>query len=756
MHDQVSTGFAGLDRVIDKLRLGDNVVFKVDSLEDYKKLVALYVAQALEDKRNVIYIRFGIHAPLIAQEAPVRVYEVRAGKGFENFATEVYGIVAREGKKAFYVFDCLTDLLEYWHSDVMVHNFFKIICPYLYELDTVAYFAIMRNVHTFDTIAGIRETTQLLLELLRIGEKVYIHPLKVWQRYLPTMFLPHLMTDDDVVCVTSSTEAAELFSNFPNGVERIDYWDVIMGKAREALSALPERQGEAKKQLTNILFGYSPRMLALCDRYFLLRDVLDIASREIGTGRIGGKSVGMLVARKVLEAEDAARFSSKMEAHDSFYIGSDVFYTYIVQNGWWKLRTKQKTSGDITYAQELQEKILTGQFPEKIQQQFSQVLDYFGQSPIIVRSSSLLEDNFGNAFSGKYTSVFCVNQGTPEDRFDAFEQAVRTVYASTMNEDALAYRLSRGLMDEDEQMAILVQRVSGDYHGDFFFPHLAGVGNSTNLYVWDQKIDMNAGMIRLVFGLGTRAVDRTTSDYVRIVCLDDPLRLPPMNYADAGTYSQHGVDLLSISENTFTERPYEQVFEQDIKADKALFIRPDTAKMNRLKDVGYKDRKPYTLLDFRRLLSNMDFPLLIKDMLSLLARVYDYPVDIEFTANFLPSGEFKLNLLQCRPLQTRGVGSSVTLPDIRDVSGCYFSARGNFMGGNVHLPVDYVVSVNTDAYMQLSEQEKYTVARQIGRVNAALKGKHVLLIGPGRWGTTTPLLGCTGAFLRDLQYVGDL
>jgi hypothetical protein len=121
--------------------------------------------------------------------------------------------------------------------------------------------------------------------------------------------------------------------------------------------------------------------------------------------------------------------------------------------------------------------------------------------------------------------------------------------------------------------------------------------------------------------------------------------------------------------------------------------------------------------------------------------VYDYPVDIEFTANFTPSGEFKINLLQCRPLQTRGLGSAVAMPEISDVSECYFSTRGNFMGGNVRLPVDYVVSVNTGAYMRLTEQEKHTVARQIGRINAALKGQRVMLVGPGRWGTTTPSIG---------------
>ncbi len=136
---------------------------------------------------------------------------------------------------------------------------------------------------------------------------------------------------------------------------------------------------------------------------------------------------------------------------------------------------------------------MKGKFPATIKEQFIQVLEYFGQSPIIVRSSSLLEDNFGNAFAGKYDSVFCVNQGTPEQRYQAFENAIRTVYASTMNVDALEYRMNRGLFAKDEQMAILVQRVSGDHHGEHFFPHIAGVGNSSNLYVWDKSVEMEAG-----------------------------------------------------------------------------------------------------------------------------------------------------------------------------------------------------------------------------------------------------------------------
>jgi len=87
------------------------------------------------------------------------------------------------------------------------------------------------------------------------------------------------------------------------------------------------------------------------------------------------------------------------------------------------------------------------------------LLDYFGQSPIIIRSSSLLEDDFENSFAGKAESIILANQGSHNDRMIDFISAVQRVYASNMSEDVLKYRASRGLLERDEQMAILVQRV---------------------------------------------------------------------------------------------------------------------------------------------------------------------------------------------------------------------------------------------------------------------------------------------------------
>ena len=738
---EVSTGLSGLDQVIDMLWLGDNVVWQVQSIADYLQVVRPYIEQSKKDGRKLVYFRFGNHEPIMADDEPSVVYKVDASVGFESFATKIHDIIEREGLKAFYVFDCLSDLLEFWYSDLMIGNFFRVTCPFLYQLDTIAYFALIRGVHTHNTIARIRTTTQLLLDLYSVDEKLYVHPLKVWERYSPTMFFPHLIDGEKAVSITSSADAAALFGGQVQSRQARDYWEVTLERAYAALDQGEETQSKIKKLLIGLMIGREPRIAELAGRYFTLRDILYIASREIGSGFIGGKSAGMLLGRKVLEKDAWDVLQNSWEPHDSWYLGSDIFYTYIVQNGWWELRCKQKApEGYFSLALELREKLLNGKFPEMIREQFYQMLEYFGQSPIIVRSSSLLEDNFGNAFAGKYESVFCANQGSPEERFEAFEQAVRTVYASSMSEDALAYRQSRGLAGMDEQMAILVQRVSGDHYGELFFPHIAGVGHSTNLYVWSKEMDPNAGMLRLVFGLGTRAVDRISGDYAKIVPLDRPTKGPPVAYGDEKKFSQHKVDVLNLKENRMAEIPVETFWDFNLKTGKEAFFSLDSAMLARLQELGRPTNPRPQILDFKKLLEETEFPGLASKILSTLETAYDYPVDIEFAANFNSEGKFKYNLLQCRPLQTKGPGKTVNIPKPAQ-EDIFFSSTGNFMGGNVRIPLDYVIYVKAHEYLALGEREKYQIARIVGMLNQQFKGKNIMLAGPGRWGTTTPSLG---------------
>src|SRR3989339_238207 len=460
MAERVSTGIKGLDSILNDLRKGDNVVWQVDHIDDFRTFVKPFVAESLRNGTRVVYMRFADHEPLVTEKGIVE-YRLKASEGFESFSSEVHRIIAEEGRDVFYVFDSLSDLLSSWATDLMIGNFFMITCPFLFELDTVAYFALLRNKHSYKTIARIRETTQLLLDLYNFEGDYYIHPLKVWKRYSPTMFLPHRETDGQFLPITGSVDATRLITYISQkGIEptirTLDHWDRLFIDTEEVASSTTISEKEKSKrldQLCRILIGREKRILSLAKEYFGLDDMLNIKARLIGTGFIGGKAVGMLLANKIVRRK-LPHLHNNLEPHDSFYVGSDVFYTYIVENGLWKLRMEQKTpEGYFKFAGELRQKLLQGKFPEQVREQFQEMIEYFGQSPIIVRSSSLLEDAFGNAFAGKYESFFCVNQGSPQERYEQFEGAVKKVYASMMDEDALVYRLGRGLAQQDEQMA---------------------------------------------------------------------------------------------------------------------------------------------------------------------------------------------------------------------------------------------------------------------------------------------------------------
>lgn len=735
---RASTGIPGLDRTIDHLRLGDNVVWQVDSVADFAHVVAPYVAHAVARGRTIHYLHFSPGRPLVEAETPgVVIHRLDPSQGFEVFATTVHRLIEAFGTGAYYLFDCLTDLLDAWHSDLMVMNLFDVTCPSLFDLDTIAYFCLLRGHHTATTVAGIRETTQLLLELHDIDGELYVHPLKVWARYSPTMFFPHRLDGDDVHPITSSAESARLFSALGGRATTRDHWEQLTDRVGLAAQEGGEAAQRARDLLIDVMIGREGRLVDLARAHLSLEDLRAVAMRLVGTGRIGGKSVGMLLARAILGHDARGIFAAHDEPHDSFFIGADHFYTYVVANGWWDLRMRQKEPEHFfTAGAELHERLAHGTFPPPLREEFWRVLDHFGQSPVIVRSSSLLEDDFGNAFAGKYDSVFLVNRGTPEERHGAFEAAVRTVYASAMSPEALAYRRARGLEGRDEQMALLVQRVSGDHHGDLFFPDAAGVGNSSNLYTWSPDIDADAGMLRMVVGLGTRAVDRTTKDHARIVALADPLN-PWVGGADPARFTQRRMDVLSLGAGRFETRRVAEVLDDTPAWD--LFLSRDDHAARRMAELGRVGSTP-RVVDFHELLADTDFPSHMRLMLATLADAYGYPVDIEFTVNLVGS-DYRVNVVQCRPLQTRGLGAAVEVEEPADAEDCLLATRGNFMGGNVRLPLSRVVLVRPETYLGLGTSQRHRVARTVGQVVRALAGESAMALGPGRWGTTTPSLG---------------
>lgn len=755
-HPTCTTGLPGLDRVLKGILPGDNIVWQVMSIEDYAAFVQPYVEAAHRNGHKLVYFRFASHPALIIPGHGAEIHELHPENGFENFIAEIHAVIEHAGRGAHYVFDCLSELAADWYSDQMLGNFFMLTCPYLYDLETVAYFALFRDRHSVNAIGPITETTQLFLEVYRHEGLLYVRPIKVQQRYSSTMNLLHVWKHHEFKPVTSSVVISEILNSARwSGLDverRPGFWERTFNEAQELHDGVqaerfpPEAETEILRHLLRMVVSREDgRIFRLASEFFTLEDLLEIRKRMIGTGLIGGKTVGMLLARAILK-KSAVRFSTLLERQDSFYIGSDVFYSFLVRNGVWWIRQKQRNPATLLDgAEQARQRILTGRFPQHVIKQFEEILDYFGQSPFIVRSSSLLEDNFGNAFAGKYESLFCANQGPRERRIEDFLVAIRTIYASTMSEKALRYRAQRGMLDRDEQMALLIMRVSGATHGKYFYPAVAGVGFSFNPYVWSREIDPKAGVVRLVYGLGTRAVNRSDDDYTRIVALNAPQRRPETNFDEVRQYAQRRVDYIDLEANQLVAGDFTDVVHDATDLPVDLFCSEDTSHGH---DSDHRG-PPQQVLTFNKLLSRTSFVRDLRDIHALLQDAYKHPVDIEFAVNFLDEHSYRINMLQCRPLQLQGADVAEKPTASFKPEDRIIEAHSAVVGRSRLVKIDRFIYVVPQAYGTLPIQGRHEIARLLGDVNRALQktGPGVTMaLGPGRWGTSSPSLGIPVVF----------
>jgi pyruvate,water dikinase len=750
----ISSGVPSLDEVIEGFRLGDNVVWQVDDLDDYSYYAEKFINLGIRDHHQCVYISFAPHNPVLKPRKSLDLIQVDPGKGFDFFSSEVHRIIEKYGKQVFYVFDNLSSLVDEWATDELVANFFKVTCPYLFELDTIAFFALTRGKHNHSTVARIRDTTQILIDVYRVDSRTYLHPLKVYDRYSPQMFLPHVVSNGKLVAVFNSGDAAAVSTSHRKKVLRststIAPWDSVYKKLTQyyetGMRAPSTETMALKQELSRMIIGNHPLFNKLADHYLTLEDLLNIRDRMIGSGRIGGKAAGMLIARSILLKDGEHRdFSGILEPHDSFYIGSDVFFTFLVDNDLFRLRLQLSENSRLTREmfEDVENRFLNGKFPEEITEQFRNLIDYFGQAPIIVRSSSLLEDSFGNAFAGKYRSEFCTNQGNPDERLEEFMRAIKLVYASALNPDAFSYRRVHGLEDTDEKMAILVQRVSGVPYKHYFFPTLAGVTFSKNLFAWTPRIDPEKGMIRLVFGLGTRAVDRVGSDYPRMIAISHP-ELRPEIGMEITKYSQWEVDLLDLKDNEFRTLPVSGLITEGDYPNLKLFVSSIRDGYLYDKHTGRIDGLPGNLiLTFNNLIKQTDFVENIGEMLRIIEKGYGYPVDMEFTAFVDSNNRTRINLLQCRTLKIPGITGPIVIPADVPQKNILFKSSKIINGGMIN-DIRYIVYIDPRVYAEIEElYVKKSIGRVVGRINERLRldGAAYILMGPGRWGSNNIDLG---------------
>jgi len=734
-----TTGLPALDGVLHGVRPGDNIVWQIESFAMYRALVEPYAAAARREGLRLIYFRFADHPPLLID---AETYHPDPEAGFDTFVDQVHTVIEAAGRETLYVFDCLSPLADAWQSDRMLGNFFRLTCPRLLDLDTVTYFGVFRNRHAPPAIGVITATTQFLIDVFACREKLYLRPVKVQHRSAAAMNLIHAWEPGDHFRpVRDSGTVSEILANshWP-GLEDstiIGHWQRQFAEAKAVAAArragFPDPAEEVWfARLSRLMFPSDPSMARLIDEYLKLDDLLAVRTRMIGSGTIGGKALGMLLSRAILR-RDATQLDARLEAHDSFYIGTEVFDTFLAHNDLWWMRRRQRDSD--TYLQEVdaaRARVLAGEFSPTIMHQFEGMLEYFGEWPFIARSSSRLEDRYGNAFAGQYDSVFCANRGPWEKRLESLLDAVRQVYASTMSEQALRYRERRGLLGENEQMAVLIMRVSGTAGGPYFHPHAAGVGLSVNPYRWNPRIDMKAGVIRLVAGLGTRAVDRTDDDYTRLVALNAPELRPETSFSDIARHAQRRMDALDLDADRIVSGPFADMVREQADFPLELFTTRE--------DEG----KP-AFLTFERLLHETPFVADLRDMLATLHAAYCHPVEIEFALNVLPVGGYRINLLQCRPLQMRSTDAAGNMTPREDLP-TLIAVQGAVIGPSRQLRPDRLVYVVPSVYGAMNQSDRLEVTRLIGRINQASVGRTLVLFGPGRWGTRDPWLGLPVSF----------
>ncbi len=530
--------------------------------------------------------------------------------------------------------------------------------------------------------------------------------------------------------------------------------DIIMEQAliiekmpEEEQSKLSARLRELKVVLIRNLISDQLRYINVAREWFRVSDLHEIRRHKIGNGRIGGKAAGMLLAYRIIQSMDGEKYKDRVKIPETYYLGSDVFYSFMELNElvhWNDQKYKPEEQMRSEFP-EIELDFIKGKFPTEVIDRLESILLRLGNQPIIVRSSSLLEDNFGTSFAGKYDSFFCPNQGNLEENLSQLTIAIAKVYSSTLNPNALLYRRSKGLQDYDERMAILIQVVQGEKFKDYFFPQAAGVAFSRNLYRWAPQIRRNDGFIRLVWGMGTRAVDRVGNDYPRLVALSHPT-LRPNSSADAiRRYSQQYVDLIDLKTNEFTVLPMENVIDESYDALRYIAQIDQDGYFRSLRSNLLEGNLSDMVITMEDFLSRTTFAEDMRDILNELEDTYQAPIDMEFTARIMDllalKPEVEITILQCRPQSQLEMAAHVQIPVDLPEENVIFST--NFMVPEGLIPdIEYVIYVPPEKYYAMATQQARTnLCRAIGKMNTLLSKEIFICIGPGRWGTSNSDLG---------------
>ncbi len=482
-------------------------------------------------------------------------------------------------------------------------------------------------------------------------------------------------------------------------------------------------------QYINVIKHY----IEIKDFYHLLQNVIFTSESH---GRLGGKSAGLYMAAQVLRknAHDNDLLDN-VKVPKTWHITTDCLLHFMHHNNFEEVveqKYKEINQVRLEYPH-IVETFKRARFPADITRGLSVALDDFGDVPLIVRSSSLLEDRVGAAFSGKYKSLFLANQGSKKEKLAALTDAIAEVYASTFSPDPIEYRAERGLLDFGEEMGIMIQEVVGTRVGKYYLPAFAGVAFSNNEFRWSPRIKREDGLIRLVPGLGTRAVDRLGDDYPVLLAPGQPNLRVNVDPEEIVKYSPKKIDVINLETNCFETidvRDFMKIAGKDFPAIAQLVSVYKDSHISRPLAMSLDPEKDDLIVTFDGLVNRTPFIKQVYVILKTLQDVLGYPIDIEFASD----GRF-FYILQCRSQSYARESRPTPIPKDIPEKQIVFSARKYISNGRVP-DITHIVYINTEAYGNLEERaDMLAVGRAVSKLNVSLPKRQFILMGPGRWGS---------------------
>ncbi len=476
---------------------------------------------------------------------------------------------------------------------------------------------------------------------------------------------------------------------------------------------------------------------------------------KIGKGSLGGKARGLAFVASLLRQNpdlSATYPGVDILVPQTLVITTEGFESFVDEN---QLRYLSKT--DLP-DERIAEIFVNSRFPDWIE---AKLRDYLTQVtyPLAIRSSSLLEDAQFRAYAGLYRTYMITNDCPDlEKRLGHLIHAIKLVYASTYYEGPKAFSKRVGHRTEEEQMAVIIQKLVGSHYGDSFYPAISGVAQSHNYYPF-ARMKPEEGIVTIAMGLGKTVVE---GEKTLRFSPAHPQLLPQRSTVDdiLENAQRHFYALKMerscqwLETNDSANLWHREVSEAENELPLQLLASTYVPDEHRIRDTVHIAGQ--RVLTFATVLKYKEFPLapMLKDMLKLGEQGMGCPVEMEFSVNLttdnLPLPQFAF--LQLRPMTARAELEQVDISAQEVESAFCFS--GKALGNAIKRDMADIVFVKPQAFDPGKTRE---IAREISRINAALvkENRKYLLIGPGRWGSADRWLGIPVAW-ADISGVGAM